>query len=481
MRRNGQITSLKSAALILSICISGFFALDCRKDKSGPEKSVPEKIFNPTPADGETGVSISPVLSWDEVSGQFRYYVYIDKTNPPSTLETWFYNTTFSHPAPLRYNTTYYWRVETKIDNVTAGRSATWSFTTESEPPREGSWSAMSLEDAPCARTGHSCVWTGSRVVVWGGEGANGSILNDGGIYDPLTDSWAPMSLDNAPCRRCGHSAVWTGEYVIIWGGRSEYGSSEYFLDNGGIYDLENDAWYAVSSENPPQGKYRHSSLWTGSEMIVWGGYQYHVDNCTDWKYNLENDSWVQITHFSRGYWEDTAIWTGSKMIDWGGHTSLYGSSSNGRVYDPVTGSLGQIRSSPLKGRGEHSAVWTGSEMILWSGYFSDDCFRYWYYNDGARYDPEGDAWTAITTAHAPSARKNHFACYADGKMVILGGRDAGGALKTGGVYYPDTDTWMATSTENAPSGVNSRNAVLAGEKVIVFGGTPGTSGIFEP
>jgi hypothetical protein len=43
----------------------------------------------------------------------------------------------------------------------------------------------------------------------------------DGATYDPGADTWS--SLPASPLlRRSGHSAVWTGTDVLIWGGGAE-------------------------------------------------------------------------------------------------------------------------------------------------------------------------------------------------------------------------------------------------------------------
>ena len=55
-------------------------------------------------------------------------------------------------------------------------------------------------------------------MIVWGGVG-NGSYLNTGGRYNPSTDSWTATSTTNAPAARFLHTAVWTGSEMIVWGG----------------------------------------------------------------------------------------------------------------------------------------------------------------------------------------------------------------------------------------------------------------------
>jgi len=43
--------------------------------------------------------------------------------------------------------------------------------------------------------------------------------LNTGGRYNPGTDSWTTTSTTNAPTARADHTAVWTGSEMIVWGG----------------------------------------------------------------------------------------------------------------------------------------------------------------------------------------------------------------------------------------------------------------------
>src|SRR4029077_8812642 len=51
-----------------------------------------------------------------------------------------------------------------------------------------------------------------------------------GGKYNPGTDSWAATSSTNTPSAREYHTAVWTGSEMIVWGGQGEQGN----LNTGG-------------------------------------------------------------------------------------------------------------------------------------------------------------------------------------------------------------------------------------------------------
>src|SRR6185503_18974145 len=103
--------------------------------------------------------------------------------------------------------------------------------------PATDTWSNLSSSNAPSARRGHSAVWTGSEVVLWGGS-SSGTLLGDGARYDPATDTWTTIPAAGAPAPRSGHTAVWTGTRMIVWGGGS---------NTGGLYDPGAGAWSATS------------------------------------------------------------------------------------------------------------------------------------------------------------------------------------------------------------------------------------------
>ena len=71
-------------------------------------------------------------------------------------------------------------------------------------------------------------------MIIWGGHYTSDQPLNSGGVYNPVTDQWKLVSLTHAPELRSNHTAVWTGQEMIIWGG----GQSGQPLINGGIYRL---------------------------------------------------------------------------------------------------------------------------------------------------------------------------------------------------------------------------------------------------
>ena len=91
--------------------------------------------------------------------------------------------------------------------------------------------------------------------------------ISDGRADAPMIRGQLPPS--DAPSGREFHTAVWTGSEMIVWGGYS----SGHYLNTGGRYNPSTDSWTATSTTNAPAGRDSHTAVWTGSEMIVWGGY----------------------------------------------------------------------------------------------------------------------------------------------------------------------------------------------------------------
>src|SRR5439155_947350 len=177
-------------------------------------------------------------------------------------------------------------------------------------------WTSTSTANVPSTRDGHTAVWTGGEMIVWGGFGSS-MRLNTGGRYNPSTDSWAATSTGNAPTGRSGHTAVWTGSEMIVWGG---IGGIPY-LNTGGRYDPSTDSWTATNTSNAPTARELHTAVWTNSEMIVWGGDDTAQDLNTGGRYDPGTDSWTGTTTANAPSARNahTAIWTGSEMIVWGG------------------------------------------------------------------------------------------------------------------------------------------------------------------
>src|SRR5207247_1866566 len=120
----------------------------------------------------------------------------------------------------------------------------------EINPCIDDTWTPISLINVPSARVNHTAVWSGSEMIVWGGQGT--SFLNTGGRYNPNTDTWMATSTTNAPDARSGHTAVSTGSEMIVWGG----GANGTYFNTGGRYNPNTDTWTSTSITNAPDTRF---------------------------------------------------------------------------------------------------------------------------------------------------------------------------------------------------------------------------------
>lgn len=131
-------------------------------------------------------------------------------------------------------------------------------------------WTATSTgTNCPSGRRYHSAVWSGTKMIVWGGLDYNSTYTNTGGVYDPSTDTWTPTSTGtNCPSPRGTSAAIWTGSKMIVWGG----GRGGAAFNSGGIYDPLVDTWSATDTgTNCPSPRFGPTAIWTGSKMVIWG------------------------------------------------------------------------------------------------------------------------------------------------------------------------------------------------------------------
>jgi hypothetical protein len=75
-------------------------------------------------------------------------------------------------------------------------------------------------------------------MIVWGGQNPSND-FDTGGRYNPATDSWTPTSTASAPAARHTHTAVWTGSEMIVWGGET---FNFTLLNTGGRYCAQSGA-----------------------------------------------------------------------------------------------------------------------------------------------------------------------------------------------------------------------------------------------
>jgi len=217
-------------------------------------------------------------------------------------------------------------------------------------------------------------VWTGRQVLTWGG-GCCGEYSEDGAAYTPATDSW--QQLPRSPLEGRRTSGVWTGREMIVAGGAGRGPdpkvAEETVLADAAAYHPATRTWRQLAPM--PEPRAGATATWTGTEVVVVGGYgptgsmrQLYSDGVA---YNPSTNRWRHLPAMQVGRVNHTAVWTGRELLVWGGRTFRAGSwvtPPYGVAYDLASNRWSAMPVSPLRGRVGHVAMWTGAQMLIWGG-----------------------------------------------------------------------------------------------------------------
>ena len=105
-------------------------------------------------------------------------------------------------------------------------------------------------------------------MIVFGGAktdviGSASDLFGDGAILDPATGIWTPLPTTGAPAARYHHSAVWTGSEMIVFGGEGVAGAAI----TSAAFDPARNTWRTLSA--PPASATRPTGAWSGQLLLT--------------------------------------------------------------------------------------------------------------------------------------------------------------------------------------------------------------------
>lgn len=280
---SGELAALPSGAVVdvpTTTAPAGFSPIEgAMGEDVGPWLPLP-----PMPEGQQQGVLCDAygdgkVFCWNAESGVSPVGAYYDDAQ-----NTWHAMSTTGAPS-ARVDRTAVWAGDRYI--VWGGHDGTDNLDSGARyDPETDMWAPTSATGAPEARREHGAVSLGDRMMVWGGYTETvGDMVNTGGVYDPVADTWQAVSTDGAPSPRRSPNLIWTGSRVIVWGGKDYMGTP---IEDEALYDPATDSWSSMSQ--PPISTSTSGVAWTGSELWVKGLGHYR------WLlYDPANDTWRQM------------------------------------------------------------------------------------------------------------------------------------------------------------------------------------------
>lgn len=162
-----------------------------------------------------------------------------------------------------------------------------------------------------------------------------------------------------------------------------------------------------------------------------------------------------------------SGVWTGTEMIVWGGYARSedVGQASDGAIYDPAARAWRTIASAPAGVQGGAAVAWTGDEMLVWASSSPDGPVG------AASYDPSTDSWRRLPAG--PLGKRESFSSVWTGKELIVVGGNLGDTLAEplAAALDPESGTWRLLPALNRITGLMpSPGVVWDGHEVFVMG-----------
>jgi hypothetical protein len=319
----------------------------------------------------------------------------------------------------------------------------------------------------------------GNQLFIWGGLNESGTALNSGAIYDPRTDAWRMVASDaNTPSPRADATAVWTGAVVVVFGGLEPSGQTA--LADGALYDPVEDRWRTMSAG--PTARAAAFGAFTDEQVLVWAGRDGAGEALAGLEFfDPEADQWRE----AENRWDEPserydASPASGELTFWifGGRTPS-GEASDEAAYYSFTSEewLQRWDSVDLSARWGGFGAFVDGRYYTWGGRDLDNLF-----DDGMSYNPL-DTWESIEQSGAPSGRYSAFresgwSLAVDERwFILLGGLDNPGTYRSDGARY-DTQAAAWSAIEAWPgSASHAFGAVdwVAGE-IVVWGGRDGSA-----
>lgn len=276
------------------------------------------------------------------------------------------------------------------------------------------------------------------------------------------------------PDPRFGHVAVWTGAEMVVFGGANFNRS----FGNGARYFPATDSWLPLPATGAPSPRNLASAVWSGLDVIVFGGQAPSGTMAPDHaRYRPSSDAWTPLpaANAPSGRYFHTAVWTGTSMIVFGGtdNGSVF---ADGGTYTPVSNTWQALPAPPPGNQRQRAAAaWTGTEMLVFGGISGASTGLL---ASGLRFTPgTPGTWSAMGTASAPSPRALHTGLWFGApvsRFVVWGGETNSGFGGDGALYDPSGNGWTPMASAGAPEGRVLHSAVSTGAEMIVWGGLTG-------
>lgn len=211
-------------------------------------------------------------------------------------------------------------------------------------------------------------VWTGAQVLFYPA----------GLSFDPTLNTWRELPpAPNDPGYR-QTAVVWTGSEMIVFGGGEVDSETAH---EGAAYDPDADRWRQIA--DAPIGLNLVSAAWTGDEVIVFGSLLNdrnvaETEASVGAAYDPVLDTWRTMPPSDLSPQATSAVFAGGRLIAWDYEV-------HAQEYDPATNAWSEPVEMPM----EFSECYPDSVV-------ADDVVFTWFCGQAAILDVDGGGWRPV-------------------------------------------------------------------------------------
>ena len=319
------------------------------------------------------------------------------------------------------------------------------------------------------ARHGLHVVGLGGKIYAIGGQTTTSAgYTNVVERYDPVTDTWAPVANLNTARSYFG-AVVYNGK-IYVMGGAGSSGS----LSSIESYDPATNLWTTLGVTLPVAMCSFTATLEPGtSSVYIVGGYinAQSSETNTVYLYDISASTVTQKPSLPKIISNHVSLYSNGKLYIKGGLNSGF-TFSQELIYDISSGTTSTRPRSSMYRRDTAIVQINGRAMCIggiysnyYSGYnYSADITNFNISNNSVTYDDSDH--------HINTGRSGLDAAYLNGRVYIIGGRNASSALST--VEMLDLG-WEEKAAPPIP--VSNYKSVNLNGKIYVMGGQKQISG----
>ena len=240
-------------------------------------------------------------------------------------------------------------------------------------------------------------------------------------LWQGYAEGWT--ELPPPPEWRDGAAVLWTGSELLYWGGRPRGRDDAHAQADGFIFEPSDRTWTPMPAA--PVSGIDARAYWTGDEAIFVMSDEARSEAEA---FDPSTGSWRRLADGPAIPDGASSAWTGIEVVLFGGGPVGAPTNQQARALDPASGEWRRLADAPVP-MNLSDAVWTGTDVVVIGSALDRRNVASTSTAQVEAYDPASDRWTAMPAP--PISAQTASAAYVAGHLV-------GWEL-----YGPDSAEWL--------------------------------------